>query len=173
MPIDRTGVATAAESAALALELLSRVIEVSKPEQRGPWLAAVRGQGEILRRAAQEDVAAYNVYLSCVRNSAPVVELQQAIRGTIEVPLRAARAAMAGLEMCAAMADCVSASVAADLGVAATLLDSAVRGIGLCVDANLRLGTTVEAVGMEQRELEQRAHQAVHGVLDKIAARIA
>jgi len=34
MPIDRTGVATAAVAASLALDLLSKVIEVSKPVQQ-------------------------------------------------------------------------------------------------------------------------------------------
>jgi formiminotetrahydrofolate cyclodeaminase len=164
MPVDRTGVATASEAAGLALDLLSKVIEVSKPVQRDAWLAAVRREADNLRRAANEDVAAYNLYLQRVRTSAGPEELEWALRGTIDVPMNAARAAVAGIELCVAVADIVRASVAADLGVAAALLAGAVRGIGLCVDANLRVAapddSDYEAVRTERRDLEDRAEKA-------------
>jgi formiminotetrahydrofolate cyclodeaminase len=164
MPVDRTGVATAAVAASLALDLLSKVIEVSKPVQQVEWLAAVRRESDNLRRAANEDVAAYNLYLQCVRTSAGPEELQRALRGTIEVPMNAARSAVAGIELCVAIADSVRASVAADLGVAAALLAGAVRGIVGCVDANLRLApreSDYEAARAERRDLEERANRGV------------
>jgi formiminotetrahydrofolate cyclodeaminase len=168
MPVDRTGVATAAVAASLALDLLSKVIEVSKPVQQDEWLAAVQREADNLRRAADEDVAAYNLYLQCVRTSAGPEDLQGALRGTIEVPMNAARAAVAGIELCIAVTDSVRASVAADLGVAAALLAGAVRGIVLCVDANLRAAADdahYEAVRIERRDLEERANRAANVIL--------
>ncbi|HXP83718.1 MAG TPA: cyclodeaminase/cyclohydrolase family protein [Bryobacteraceae bacterium] len=169
MPIDRTGVATAAVAASLALDLLSKVIEVSKPVQQDEWLAAARREADTLRRAADEDVTAYNVYLQCARTSAGPEEQERALRGTIEVPMNAARAAVAGIELCVAMADSVRASVTADLGVAAALLAGAVRGMMLCVDANLPATAAhdlyYEAVRTERRDLEERANRSVSAVV--------
>jgi formiminotetrahydrofolate cyclodeaminase len=150
VPIERTGVGTAAASASLALELLAKVIEVSKPARRDEWVDIARRAAEDLARAAEDDVRAYNRYLALG---------QAALRGTIEVPMKAARSAMAGIELCTVMADFVKASVAADLGVAEELLTGAARGILLCVDVNLRtVGSDPEydAVREERRALGER-----------------
>ncbi len=124
MPVERTGVYTAAMAASDALELLASVLKISGAEP-GSREAAKR-EAENLQAAAEEDVAAYNRYL-----------LDRDPRPTIEIPIRAAQAVSAGIELCAAAKGTVKRSVAADLGVAAALLDGALRGILLCVEANL------------------------------------
>jgi formiminotetrahydrofolate cyclodeaminase len=168
MPVDRTGVATAAMAASAALDLLSNVIEISKPAEQADWANAARSEADTLRRTAAEDVAAYNRYLQRSRSSATAEDMQSALRETIEVPMRAARAAAKGLELCASMAGRAKASVAADLGVAAALLVGAVRGILLCVDANLPAHTQsdahLEAVRIERRGLEDRARRDARAI---------
>jgi len=174
MPVERTGVAVAASSASLALDLLSVVIEVSNPGQRDAWIEIAHQESGNLQRAAAEDVAAYNRYLSCLRPprtseaEAPVKtpqlsqqDLHHALRVAIAIPLRAAYSAAAGIDLCLAAAPSARTSVAADLGVATELLAGAVRAMLLCVDANLRLlypsDPYLTSVRAERRELEDRA----------------
>ena len=122
------GVATAAVSASFGLSLLIKVLQITgrrkgfsgDREQLGAWLEAARTLSADLARAAEDDIA---------RGTSPAK--------AAEAPLSAARAAGAGLNLCAEAAAVVRGSVAADLGVAAFLLASAARGILLCVDSNL------------------------------------
>jgi formiminotetrahydrofolate cyclodeaminase len=189
MPVDRTGVAVAASSASLALDLLSVVIEVSNPGQRGAWLEIARQESENLQRAAADDVAAYNRYLSCLRpprdseaespSRAPQpsqADLQNALRVAIAIPLRAAYSAAAGIDLCLDAAPSVRTSVAADLGVAAELLAGAVRAMLLCVDANLRLldpsDPYLTSVHAERWELEERANGQAAAALRIVHPRV-
>jgi formiminotetrahydrofolate cyclodeaminase len=172
MHVDRTGVAVSAMAARLAMELLAKVIEVSKPAQLDAWLAQAWSEADKLRRAAEEDVAAYNVYLECRRNSAGTEELRRALRGTIEVPMAAARAAVAGIELCVEVSETVRAAVAADLGTAAALLDGAVRGMMLCIDANLRAAGDDPEFAMlrsDARDLAERAHRMTGVVVSAVS----
>jgi hypothetical protein len=149
MAVDNTGVATAARCASLALDLLAQVIAVSNPPQQQERITAARRESENLLRAAAEDIAAYNRYL-----------IGRELGDAIEVPMRALRSAVAGIELCTAMVTEVKASVAADLGVARALLQGAVRGIGLCLAANLRSAGDDERYApwrTEWRDLEDRA----------------
>jgi formiminotetrahydrofolate cyclodeaminase len=177
MPVERTGVAVAALSASLALDLLSTVIEVSNPEQREPWLETARLESENLERAAKEDVAAYNRYLAARRrpSNASPQDLDRALRVTIAIPLRAAYSAAAGVDLCLTAARTVRASVAADLGVATELLAGSVRAMLLCVDANLRLldagDPYLAAVRDERRELEERANADADAALRLASAK--
>jgi formiminotetrahydrofolate cyclodeaminase len=52
--------------------------------------------------------------------------------------MRAARAAVTGLELCAKASAVVKAALAADLGAAHALLAGALRAILICIDANLK-----------------------------------
>jgi formiminotetrahydrofolate cyclodeaminase len=115
--------------------------------------SAARSESEHLVRHAEEDVAAYSEYLKS----------RQATRKLIEVPLRAARSALLGLDLCADAAGMVRGAVAADLGTAAILLEAAVRAILLNLDVNLRQLPDHEAM-VERKELEERAWRKL-GVL--------
>jgi len=162
MAVERTGVAVAALSASLALDLLTTVIEVSNADERERWMETARRESETLQRAAAEDVAAYNRYLACMRPpKASQEERDDALRLAIAIPLKAAHSAAAGIDLCVETARCVRASVAADLGVATVLLVGSVRAMLLCVDANLRLLNAEDlylaAIRAERRELEERA----------------
>jgi formiminotetrahydrofolate cyclodeaminase len=172
MPVDRTGVAVSAMAARLAMELLAKVIEVSKPAQLDVWLVGARGEAEKLQRAADEDVVAYNNYLESRRNSVGAEELRRALRGTIEVPMVAARAAVAGIELCVAVSESVRGSVAADLGASAALLDGAVRGMMLCIEANLRAAGDDPEFSMlrsEAQDLAERAHRMTGVVVSAVS----
>jgi formiminotetrahydrofolate cyclodeaminase len=185
MPVERTGVAVAASSASLALDLLSVVIEVSNPGQRDAWLAIARQESGNLRQAATEDVAAYNRYLACLRPPKATEaeqppgtsqqDQQHALRAAIAIPLRAACSAAAGIDLCLNAKPSVRSSVAADLGVATELLAGAVRAMLLCVDANLRLLDPADpylaSVRAERRELEDRANGQAAAVLQEAALR--
>jgi formiminotetrahydrofolate cyclodeaminase len=116
------GVTAAAVSARFGLALLIKTLEITArrgdDEALRGWLGAARRYSEILAEAANDDIAA-----------APE-------RKRIEIPMIAARAAVAGLDLCAEAAGVVRGALAADLGVAAMLLCSGVRAIVLCVDSN-------------------------------------
>ena len=151
MPVDNTGVATAARCASLALELLAQVIDVSKPPERDAWAARARQESEALRRFAEEDIAAYNRYLESKQATS--------LRDAIEIPMKAAHAVIVGTELCAAIAKSVKAALAADLRVAAALLSAALRGILQCVHVNLQAAGDDPGyadVRAELRELKSR-----------------
>ena len=144
MPVDRTGVFTAAMAASEALDLLAAVLKASRSED---WEAAKRTSQQ-LREAAGEDVAAYNRFLA----SGPAA----ALRDTIEIPMRAARAIATGIELCTAARGMVKRSMSADVGVAAELLRGSLRGILGCIDANLDqtpADLSYETLRAERREL--------------------
>jgi formiminotetrahydrofolate cyclodeaminase len=111
-----------------------------------------------LARYADEDAAAYSEYLKS----------RQPTRRLIEVPLRAARSALLGLDLCAAAAGIVHGAVAADLGTAAILLESAVRAILLNVDANLQQTPDLETMA-GRKELEAKARQQLDTILRQVA----
>jgi len=98
--------------------------------------------------------------------------MQRALRGTIEVPMNAARAAVAGIELCVAVSGTVRAAVAADLGAAAALLEGAVRGMMLCVAANLRAAGDESEFPMlrsEAQDLAERAHRMTGVVVSAVS----
>jgi formiminotetrahydrofolate cyclodeaminase len=114
------GVTAAAVSARLGMALLIKVLEITARRNEGVrgLIDSARGYSTILAEAANDDIV-----------GAP--ELKR-----IEIPMKAARTAAAGLELCAEAAGVVRGALAADVGVAAVLLGSAVRAIVLCVDSN-------------------------------------
>ena len=136
------GVSGAAIAASFALTLFEKVLEVTRhrrdfagdAERFEAWIAAARELSEKLARCADDDVAAYREYMA--RRKSP--EEAAALRRAIEVPLEAARTAAAGLRMCGEAAAIVPASIAPDLGTAASLLAGAVRGIALSIESNVK-----------------------------------
>jgi formiminotetrahydrofolate cyclodeaminase len=137
------GVTAAAVSAALALALLSKVLQVTlrhkdftgDPNLVGALLDDAQKTSMILSQLADDDVAAFQQYLDCVRNKQPT---GSALRKTIEVPLNVARTASVGITLCEKSDGHVHQVVAPDLGVASALLTGAVRSALVTVNSNIR-----------------------------------
>ena len=132
------GVAASAVSARLGLSLLIKVLTITG--QRPDLIEPARLESENLARAAEDDIRAIQ---------------ERDAKQALEVPMRAARAAAAGLDLCAEAAGCVRGWIAADLGAARELLAGAARGILLCVDANLQR-TPDPDVAAERQRLRDR-----------------
>jgi formiminotetrahydrofolate cyclodeaminase len=144
------GVAAAAAAADLGISLLIKTLAITGGHSE--LLAAARLESAHLRGAADQDVGA-------------VMELMRArdadaLRQAIEAPLRAARAAVAGLELCGKSSDVVKNALQADLGAAQALLAGALRAILICIDANLggREEDHREAAA-ERQAIEERARR--------------
>jgi formiminotetrahydrofolate cyclodeaminase len=121
------GVAAAAVAAELGISLLIKTLAITGG--RSDLLDAARRESAHLRGAADEDIGAVMEYMRA-RDAAT-------LRLAIEAPLRAARAAVQGLELCARASGTVKGALAADLGAAQALLSGGLRAILLCIDANV------------------------------------
>jgi formiminotetrahydrofolate cyclodeaminase len=95
------------------------------------------------------------------------VALDSALRGAIEIPLDIMRACRRALREAPAVAAHCKKSTRGDVGVAIELLNAAVRGAGVTVDANLEALRDVEYVARVRSErllLEsESAADAEHG----------
>ena len=142
------GVAAAAVSAELGISLLIKTLAITGGQSES--LEAARRESAQLRGAADEDIGAVMAYIG-TRDAA-------ALRQAIDAPLRAARAAAAGLELCFQASSAVKPALAADLRAAQALLAGALRAILICLDSNLqgREGHYPEAV-TERHAIEDRA----------------
>ncbi len=183
-------VAVSAVSAACALGLAVMVLEVigKRKNFQGDrhrleaLMEAARDESDRLARYADEDPAAYHVYMRALRmpkttdaeRGARERALAAALRRATEVPLSAARAAIAGLNICAEAAEMAQGAVAADLGGAASLLAGATRAILGTVDANLAaLGESEfrDQAAAERGELEKRADRQEQVIRQRVASR--
>jgi formiminotetrahydrofolate cyclodeaminase len=171
------GVSVAAVSASLGLGLLVKVLRIVgqrrdlrvDPGRIGQLREAAQAASARLVEYADEDVVAFNQFMASRRLAKNTPEEQQereramdaALRAAIEVPLKTARAAVAGLDLCVEAAGSVHAFVAADLGAAAALLAGAVRATLLSVDFNVgqlpRDSNYYRDVRAERYELQNRA----------------
>ncbi len=122
------GVAAAAVAAELGISLLIKTLAITGGH--GELLDAARREAAHLRGAADDDIGAVMAYMRA-RDAA-------ALRQAIEAPMRAARATVAGMELCAKAGSAVKPTLAADLGAAQALLSGALRAILICIDANLQ-----------------------------------
>jgi|SRR5581483_775950 len=120
------GVAAACVAANLGISLLIKTLAITGGQ--GELVDQARFEAAALRGAADQDIGAVMEFIGS-RNPA-------AARQAIEAPLRAARAAVAGLELCAKAS--VKPVLSADLEAARALLAGALRAILICIDANLR-----------------------------------
>ena len=167
------GVSVSAVSATLGISLLQKVLEIvakrkSFAGDRGRLASlreAARNESERLTQYANEDIVAYRAYMEARRLQAADVET--ALRDVNETPLRAARSALAGLDLCADAAGIVNGAVAADLGTAAILLTGAVRAMLLSVDVNLEQHPDRET-SVECREIEEKALRQLDLVLRQV-----
>ena len=164
------GVSVAAVSAALGVSLLRKVLEIVAKRKRfqgdrgelAALLEAARTESEYLARCADEDIAAYRAYIAARRTG------DAGATPAVKTPLRGARSALAGLDLCAAAAGIVDGAVAADLGTAAILLAGAVRAMALSAGVNLRESPDHAAI-LECKELEVRALRQLDSVLRRVA----
>ena len=137
------GVTAAAVSATFGFGLLTKVLAIASKrkdfagdrELVRTLLDAAHAQSQIVSQLADEDIAAFDEYLSCLRRKQPS---GASIRKAIEVPLNVARAAASGLGLCHQAKDLIHAFVAPDLGTAAALLSAAARSTLLTVEFNLQ-----------------------------------
>jgi formiminotetrahydrofolate cyclodeaminase len=135
------GVSAAAVSATLGLGLLTKVLEIASKRKNfsgdrelvAALLDEARTSSQTLSQLADEDIAAFNQYLECLRRKQPT---DAAIRKAIEVPLNVARTAASGLDLCEKATGMVHAFIAPDLGTASILLRGAVRAALLSVNLN-------------------------------------
>jgi formiminotetrahydrofolate cyclodeaminase len=143
------GVAAAAVAAELGMSLMIKAMSITGGHDE--LVGAARRESARLRGAADEDIGAVMAYMS-TRDAA-------ALRQAIDAPLRAARAAVTGLELCGQASSGVKPALVADLRAAQALLSGALRAILICIDANLqgREEQYPEAVA-ERHAIEDRAH---------------
>jgi len=122
------GVAAAAIAATLGVSLLVKALEI-------------RGQRPDLSRAAREIAAelraAADADCEAIRGSLTSPE-------AMNVPIRAARAAIQALALCNEAAPSVSGLLGADLRAGRELLSGAARAILTCIDANLEKRPSAE-----------------------------
>jgi formiminotetrahydrofolate cyclodeaminase len=171
------GVTAAAVSATLAVALLAKVLQVTlrhkdfsgDRELVGALLEDARSLFEILSQLADDDVAAFQEYLDCVRGKQPT---GPALRKTIEVPLNVARSASLGIGLCETSAGHVHSVVAPDLRIAVALLEGAVRSALVTMKSNLQqlpsgdpYRTEVTAEALQLAEKSERRSPA--GIADE------
>lgn len=178
------GVAVAAVSAGFALGLVAKVLAVSgrrnevledtaRLERLG---AAAQTASHRMLQLAGEDIAAFEAYLAARRLPRSTESEQRtrhqaidcAVRHAIDLPLAAAEKAAAGLQLCSEVSAFIPPALAADLGVAATLLASAVRGFLLCAQSNVSQLAPDAASYRERLASETRLYEHALGQAEAI-----
>jgi len=168
------GVSVSAVSATLGISLLQKVLDIVAKRKSfagdfgrlASLRQAARNESERLTRYANEDIAAYRAYMEA-RRLKTADETARALRDVNETPLKAARSALSGLDLCADAAGIVTGAIAADLGTAAILLAGAIRALLLSVDANLQQQPDRET-SVERREIEEKALRQLDSVLRQV-----
>jgi formiminotetrahydrofolate cyclodeaminase len=162
------GVSISAVSAALALSLLAKVLDITARRKNfigdhariEALINSSRTEAAALTQLADDDVRAFNEYLACSRAS-DEKGAAAAMHKAIEIPMQGARAALRGLDHCAECVGIVRGLAAADLGIAATLLRAAIRAMLISVDFNCRkLDSTSDfarKITAERNEIELQA----------------
>ncbi len=182
-------VSVATVTAASALNLVVMVLDVigkrkgfAGDRNRLEALSdAAREESDRLTRYTDEDPAAYAGVMRSVRmpknteaeRQERARAMAQALRRATDVPLAAARTAVAGLNICAEAAEMAHGAVAADLGGGAMLLAVATRAMLLSVDANLASLAESEyrdQVAAERDELEDAAARQERAIRKRMAA---
>ena len=167
------GVAVAAVSAGFALGLLAKVLAISgrrKDLSAGPRLevlTAAQAASQRMLQLASDDSAAFEAYLAARRlphSTGPERQARQqvinsTVRNAIDLPLAAAQEASAGLQLCSEMSASTPLPLIADLGVAANLLASALRGFLLCAESNVRQLAPNAASYRAQVAAESKRHE--------------
>lgn len=169
------GVAIAAVSAGFALGLVAKVLAIvgrrnPAPESTArlePLAAAAHSASQRMSQLAEDDIAAFEGYLTARRlpqsTQSEREKRQQSIDSTvrraIDLPLAAAQEAAAGLQLCREVSDFTPPALVADVGVAAALLASALRGFLLCAQSNVRQLAPDAASYRERVAAETKRHE--------------
>jgi len=169
------GVSVSAVSASLALALLAKVLDITGKrksfagdrERLTALIDTARTESSTLTRLADEDVEAFDLYLEATRSGDAELTARAASL-TIKVPMEGARSALRGLEVCVEATSLVSGLTAADLGMAAKLLDAAVRAMLLSVDFNVKKMDAEAGILAERRDIEDRSTRHARSVLAAI-----
>lgn len=128
-----------------------------------------------LQELAEADVAAYNRLMASYKlprtTEADIAiwrdAIQSSLRRATEVPLRAARAAAAIIQLCPIVAERGNQNAVSDAGVAALMAQAAVRSALLNVDINLR--ALEDAIYVRQVRAEvDRLVQGLQGETERI-----
>jgi len=166
------GVSAAAVTATFALGLVTKVLTIcgrrkSFAGDRNRLMAIIEAahrESAILQRAADQDIAAFELYMRSRALGQP--DLSDAI----DIPTDAVRAAARGLDLSVEAAGMVHAFVASDLGAAASLLAGAVRAMLLSIEFNMR---QIGQPSSELRHLEEHAIQQAEAVRRRVLEIIA
>ena len=155
----------------VSLLMMAAGIRLSKPGDSAPStaLAEARERLQSLHPAIaafiDRDADAYSSVVEAIRSKG---DLQAALRGATDIPLETMRACREALRDAPTVATYCTKSTRGDVGVAIELLNAAVRGAGLTIDANLgSIGDAeyVSRVRSERQRLEsESAADAEHGL---------
>lgn len=168
------GVAVAAVSAGLALGLLAKVLTVTGRRKAlsedtprlEALIAAAQAASQRMLQLADDDIAAFEAYLAARRRprateaerQARQQDINSTVDGAIDLPLAAAREAAAGLRLCSEASASAPPALVADLGVAVSLLASALRGFLLCAESNVQQLAPDAALHRERLAAETKQH---------------
>jgi formiminotetrahydrofolate cyclodeaminase len=121
------GVSAASVAAELGMSLMIKAMSITGGHDE--LVNAARRESARLRGAADDDIGAVLAFIG-VHDAA-------AKKQAIDAPMRAARAAVAGLELCVRASSAVKKTLAVDQAAAESLIAGALRAILMCVNANL------------------------------------
>ena len=142
------GVTAAAVVAELGMCLMIKAMSITGGHN--DLVDTARREAAELRGAADQDVGAVMEFVHA-RDA-------DTLRQAIEAPMRAARGAVAGLELCVRASSAVKPSLAVDQRAAEALIAGALRAILMCIDANVRGHEEAHRDAIAERQaLEVRA----------------
>jgi len=162
------GVSISAISAAMALSLLAKVLDITARRKDfsgdrariDALINASRDESAGLTELADADVRAFNDYLACIR-SEEKAGVNDAMCKCIDVPMEAARAALRGMDLCVEGVEMVHGLTAADLAIGAAILRGAIRAMLVSVDFNFRQldesSEFAQKLTAERHEIEMQA----------------
>lgn len=104
------------------------------------------------------DVDAYSSVVAAIRLKN---DPQEALRGATDIPLETMRACRGALREVPTVATYCTKSTRGDVGVAIELLNAAVRGAGLTIDANLGSISDAEYVSLVSSERQRLEFESV------------
>lgn len=103
------------------------------------------------------------------------LDIQEAMKGAMDVPLRLARCSLSLLEDISKMADKVNPNLVGDVAVAAILAEAALKGARVNVEVNLsglKDDGLVKKTRAEISETSERAQRLLKEVMQKVRAHI-
>lgn len=181
----------AALAACLGISMSIMVCEITAGKKTGGELEKRAEELAILARKTMSrlkellaaDMEQFNKYMSALKlpketgeeKARRAAALSDALKGATQVPLEIARTCLEGLMLNAEVCETGKKSVLSDAGVAALLLEAALKAALLNVDANLPYlddGEFAALAAKERDELAARAIKLKEGSLDTVRRRM-